>query len=191
MSIWISSGCLTLEKTNRNGRSRLIFGCRPRPLGQMLAREPLEHTQYHETLIKAFSTPLIKRQDLLTRVDSCLFFYHWQYVSIKHHCPKYLLASLPQIFVKGLNSFKCVLLHLIYSCSWKCTIQCWLEQPPIHISYFVLRFGRFHDDLSLTSKICFRKENTLCINMLQKQSYIMKPFHWPTHQQLVPQTFVK
>lgn len=117
VSIWISSGCLTLEKTNRNGRSRLIFGCRPRPLGQMLAREPLEHTQYNETLIKAFSTPLIKRQDLLTRVDSCLFFYHWQYVSIKHHCPKYLLASLPQIFVKGLNSFKCVLLHLIYSCS--------------------------------------------------------------------------
>lgn len=36
--------------------------------------------------------------------------------------------------------------------------------PPVHVSHFVLCFGRFHGVLFLTSKICYRKENTFSIN---------------------------
>lgn len=77
-----------------------------------------------------------------------------------------MTASLSQIFVTGLNSFKCVLLYLIYSCFLKMNHSVLDEKAYMscHILHFVLCFGRFHGDLSLTSKICFREDDTFSLN---------------------------
>lgn len=73
-------------------------------------RRLLECALNHEPLIKVLPIPLIKWKDFF-------FFYRNLSLLVLLSLTFTITASLSQIFVKGLHSFKCAFLYSVYSCS--------------------------------------------------------------------------